>query len=155
MQINVEDDPDGPNGSSSAASSLLVDSTDHISSASINDDNPDNAVNRFEWLEAMLRVALSRYAHCLVGDWEDSDDSTIDSSTSTSTSTSDKRQASPRQAPPVKRTVLEAYPWTSADRGTGERCPFFAVADLPPSAVAEKISFPLAVELTIMEVCIE
>ena len=27
----------------------------------MNDDNPDNAVNRFEWMEAIVRIAAERY----------------------------------------------------------------------------------------------
>jgi len=27
----------------------------------MNDDNPDNAINRFEWMEAVVRIAAERY----------------------------------------------------------------------------------------------
>mgnify|MGYP000397715932 CR=1 FL=1 len=27
----------------------------------MNDDNPDNAINRFEWMEAVVRIAVERY----------------------------------------------------------------------------------------------
>ena len=27
----------------------------------MNDDNPDNALNRFEWMEAIVRIAAERF----------------------------------------------------------------------------------------------
>ena len=35
--------------------------TDNLSRATMNDDNPDNALTRFEWIELLYRVTVARY----------------------------------------------------------------------------------------------
>ncbi len=40
--------------------------TVHLTQAAVNAENLDDAINRFEWLELLLRIALLRFPNCEV-----------------------------------------------------------------------------------------
>eukprot|EP00750_Incisomonas_marina_P019926 INCI3653.2.p1 GENE.INCI3653.2~~INCI3653.2.p1 ORF type:complete len:1249 (+),score=195.68 INCI3653.2:86-3748(+) len=107
VQINVEDEAE----------------EDDEMAAFMNDENPDNAVNRFELVESILRIATCRFS--CIGAWEDHPD----------------------------LVPLKALKFENDDRGAQEKSKHFASSHDAEHPTTKSISLALAIELTLLEVC--